>query len=457
MARPKGTTKQPSYRLHRASGRAVTTIDGKDHYLGAYESAASRSAYDRLMAEWYARGRQGPSAAGETCTIAQLAAGYLEAHKAAWKGGKCGYTHNAMGWLVKHYGPTKATEFSSFQLKAIRKLMCAAKSKGKGRQNLPISRNYINGMICRIQSIFSWGCEMLMVPSSVSANLNAVEPLPRGHAEAVDHPWVMPVDQCHIDAVIEVASPVIRAMILLQLYSGARPGELRIMRTADIDTTGATWRYQPAQHKTQRYGKTRTVFFGPRSQDILRPFLRAELNRAIFSPRDAVSCGSLLVKRKVPTYRKVTYRNTACVMIDGKTHYLGRYGSEESRQKYSELINAMRNRPADQITRFSRRPAAAVKEIFSAASYLGAVVLCCDKADRLAHARRPEVPADVRIIPRWHPYQLRHNAATCIAEEFGEDVARAVCGHSSVRTTHIYIDKQRLDEKKASSAMASMG
>ena len=33
---------QPSYRLHKPSGKAVVTIDGKDHYLGDYGSAETR-------------------------------------------------------------------------------------------------------------------------------------------------------------------------------------------------------------------------------------------------------------------------------------------------------------------------------------------------------------------------------------------------------------------------------
>lgn len=30
----------PSYRLHKASGQAVVTLDGRDHYLGVHDSAA---------------------------------------------------------------------------------------------------------------------------------------------------------------------------------------------------------------------------------------------------------------------------------------------------------------------------------------------------------------------------------------------------------------------------------
>ena len=44
----------PSYRLHKASGSAVVTLHGHDHYLGRYGTEASKSEYRRLIAEWLA-------------------------------------------------------------------------------------------------------------------------------------------------------------------------------------------------------------------------------------------------------------------------------------------------------------------------------------------------------------------------------------------------------------------
>lgn len=41
-----------SYRRHKATGKAVVTIGGRDIYLGKYNSAESRQEYNRLIAEW---------------------------------------------------------------------------------------------------------------------------------------------------------------------------------------------------------------------------------------------------------------------------------------------------------------------------------------------------------------------------------------------------------------------
>ena len=60
---PRLTAATPKYRHHRASGQAVVTIAGKDHYLGPWKSKASKVEYDRLIGEWLAAGRPSPPSA----------------------------------------------------------------------------------------------------------------------------------------------------------------------------------------------------------------------------------------------------------------------------------------------------------------------------------------------------------------------------------------------------------
>src|SRR5262249_48542566 len=51
------TASTPKYRHHKASGQALVTIAGRDHYLGPWKSSASKAEYDRLIGEWLAAGR----------------------------------------------------------------------------------------------------------------------------------------------------------------------------------------------------------------------------------------------------------------------------------------------------------------------------------------------------------------------------------------------------------------
>ena len=50
----KPSLKPPAYSLHKASGRAVTRINGRDIYLGKHGSPESHEAYERAIAEWRA-------------------------------------------------------------------------------------------------------------------------------------------------------------------------------------------------------------------------------------------------------------------------------------------------------------------------------------------------------------------------------------------------------------------
>ncbi len=50
----------PAYRFHKPSGQAVVTLNGRDFYLGRFNTPESRADYDRLIAEWLANGRRLP-------------------------------------------------------------------------------------------------------------------------------------------------------------------------------------------------------------------------------------------------------------------------------------------------------------------------------------------------------------------------------------------------------------
>ncbi len=69
----------PSYRHHKASGRAIVTLGGRDVYLGDWNSAASRREYRRVIAEWLASGApdHGTTTADEI-TIVELIARYWQ-------------------------------------------------------------------------------------------------------------------------------------------------------------------------------------------------------------------------------------------------------------------------------------------------------------------------------------------------------------------------------------------
>jgi integrase len=408
MARPKGTYNTPSYRLHKASGRAIVTIDGRDHYLGEYGSPESREKYNRVVAEFLLRGRQSGPLNDPTTTVDQLLAAWLQKIANHTSAGDFAITKIAAKWLSEHYGETPAAEFSAVKLRALRERMTTAHvTRRKHAPPIHLSRHYVNKLVRRIQIAFRWGAEHGLSPASAYHEAALVQSLRAGRSEARETRRVMPADQRDIDAVLEVATPTIAAMIQLQLLTGARPGELCSMRGRDLDVSGAIWRYTPAHHKTEHCGRERTIFIGPKAQEILRPYLKPDLTAPLFSPVQA--------------------------------------GAERT---YMATSGKHRGVPAN------RRGTPATCTSYTSENYGGTIRHLVERAERVAHDRRPEVPADQRIVKRWHPHQLRHNAATYLRQQFGIDVARTVLGHSSIAMTEIYAEA---DLEAAKNAIAKVG
>lgn len=52
---PRLANRPPKYRRHKASGQAIATIEGRDHYLGPYGSPESHEKYQCLVAQWNER------------------------------------------------------------------------------------------------------------------------------------------------------------------------------------------------------------------------------------------------------------------------------------------------------------------------------------------------------------------------------------------------------------------
>ncbi len=72
---------------------------------------------------------------------------------------------------------------------------------------------------------------------------------------------------------------------------------------------------------------------------------------------------------------------------------------------------------------------------------------------RPTNAQKPELTAWQKAH-RWHPHQLRHNAATEFRKEFGIEAARIILGHRSAAITEVYAE---LGQGKAINAMLKYG
>ena len=140
----------PKYRLHKPTGQAVVTINGKDHYLGRHASKPSKQLYDRLIAEWLAGGRS--EVYGKTTpsiTVAEIALAYIRHAKKYYGVEPSSEWHRikpALRPLAKLYSRLPAADFGPKQFKATRENMIL----------LDWSRNGINANMRRITRMFRW-------------------------------------------------------------------------------------------------------------------------------------------------------------------------------------------------------------------------------------------------------------------------------------------------------------
>src|SRR5207248_728808 len=111
-----------------------------------------------------------------------------------------------------------------------------------------------------------------LVPVGVHAALLRVKGLKRGKSAARETPRVRPVPDAHVQKVLAVVPPTVRAMIEVQWLSGCRPQDVVQMRPCDLDTTGPVWEYRPRGHKGEHNNDDgtpdldRVVYLGQKAQ-----------------------------------------------------------------------------------------------------------------------------------------------------------------------------------------------
>jgi integrase len=101
-----------------------------------------------------------------------------------------------------------------------------------------LCRNEVNKRTGRIVRAFKWAVGEAMVPPSVHHGLQAVSGLRRGRAEVRESKPVKPVPDAFVDAIRPHVARQVWAVVELQRLTGMRPGEVCIMRTCDLDTSG---------------------------------------------------------------------------------------------------------------------------------------------------------------------------------------------------------------------------
>lgn len=371
----------------------MVTLNGKDHYLGRWNTKASRAEYDRLTGEWLAGGRHllpGDKEAG--LTIAELVLRYWKFARTYYRKdgrptGAISGIRVALRILRKTYGDAAVADFGPLALKALRTKMV----------NLGQSRRYVNDNIDWIRRVFRWGVAEQLVPPRVYQALRALPGLRRGRTEAREAPPVRPVADHVVDATLPHLPEVVADMVRLQRLTGCRPGEVCIIRPCEVDTSGDVWTCRPESHKTEHHGRDRVICIGPKAQDVLRPYLLRPAECYCFCPQESERKRLALrhEKRQVPLH----------------------YG----------------NRPG---TNCKRKPKRRPGERYDTNSYRRAI----HRAVELANRKRKE-QGETELLAKWGPNRLRHSAATEIRKQFGLEAVQVTLGHTTADVSQIYAER----------------
>lgn len=193
---PKLKNKVPSYRLHKATGQAVVTLNGRDIHLGAHNSAESREAYQAALNERLASHRQRPSSGSrerdatpaDGLTINEIFLAYWEFVEEHYRTygkptSEVASIKRALTPLLKLYGRRSGRTFGPLALKACRQRMIED----------GLTRGVINNHIGRAKRFFKWAAENELVPPEVYHGLQTVSGLRRGRSPAPESEPVKPV------------------------------------------------------------------------------------------------------------------------------------------------------------------------------------------------------------------------------------------------------------------------
>jgi len=423
------SVRHPSYRLHKARNCAVVTIDGKDHYLGPYDSPESWEKYHRIVAEWMATRKKVPTSGTHlnTLTISELILAYRKYVtsyylKHGWPTSEQDTIRQALRFLRKLYGSTAAAEFGPQALKAVRqamiehpitrKIKVRNEATGAVEEQVKVLRHglcrkYINKQIGRIKRMFAWAVEEELLPVSVHQALLCVKSPKKGKRMAREKPRVKPVPRAFVDQVLPHLPDAVRAMVEVQYLGDMRPQDVVLMRAVAIDMGSTVWEYRPHCYKTEHLNddgdpdQERVVFLGPRAQEMLKPFLTLDVTAYLFSPDRS----------------------------EGQRNYRRREARKTPLWPSHLQIQAKKK---------AQRRRKVLKDRYEVATYRRTIRRACEKAG----------------IPVWSPNQLRHSRSTEIRKRYGLEASKACAGQREIGVTQHYAEQ---DHDLARRVMAEIG
>lgn len=270
----------PVYGLHKPSGQARTTFNGKRVYLGPHGSTESLEKFHEVLARWESARVEGNNPADTKLTVSRLALLFLEHAETEYsKDGKTTREYDnfrqALRSLTRMYHGGRVVDFGPKKLKV---LQSALVDEG-------LAQSTINNRLRRIKQVFDWGVSEEVVAVTIAQALRSVKGLRRGKTKAKPPAPKPPVSVAHVNAIKSHVTGPVWGLVQFSLLTGCRPSEACVVRWSEIDTTGKVWIYVPSSHKTEHHGKKRVIAIGPKAQKLLNSFRELSRSDYVFDPQ----------------------------------------------------------------------------------------------------------------------------------------------------------------------------
>jgi len=160
-----------------------------------------------------------------------------------------------------------------------------------------------------------------------------------------------------------------------------------------IDRDGEVWTARLGEHKTAHHGHERNLFFGPKAQAIVAPYLLRSANDCLFR-----LCDTVKKRRAIASEARTTPMSCG-------------------------------NRPGSNRKSSPMRTAGTEYE---PAAYARAITRAAERAG----------------VDHWTPNQLRHTRATEVRKLFGLEAAQVVLGHAGAFITQVYAERDATKAKE---------
>lgn len=395
MARPKAKAPARSYHI---SGQSIVRIDGRDFYLGKHDSPESIARYAVLIGIYQKHGLRLPDDfnVDDVNELAGLLLGQVSpaANPQPSKGPVL--VRHVTALFREHVKKRYANdEGETFRFNQLCRELDEHEGDTPAEEFGPLAlqrhrdrwiargnaRTYVNRLTRFTIRIFKYAESQELVASSAWKRLESVETLREGHTEARESEPVTAVAIEVVRATAKQLSPVLKAMIRVHIATGMRPSELCRMRPMDIDRTGEVWMYRPKKHKTAGRGKLKAVPLIGDARDAITDYLNRAPDAFCFSPKESVAWW----------------------------------------QASKRALRKSKVQPS-QTSRAKAEPRKQPGECFDANSYRQSIQRAAKSAG----------------VEKWHPYQLRHLAATVVRDLLGIEAASALLGHARINMTQHY-------------------